>query len=217
MRSWKVNWLFPSFHKLHLRASSHGGSPSPKVAVRLTSIRVISAVESMGVETCLVRDDLELLDDTQTGWSGWQYDSPPWNCLSTWWKSSQVVTVSPPPCPPTKNREVETYHFTRVPSMAWTPTWHHFLEVRGSTWPGLRVGLRIEQKARPNSQHKSRHFWHKIIKIWIEYYINQHEWTLVAQKSGLSLHVGTRWHEWDVGLGNWDPSEYALIQELKSI
>jgi hypothetical protein len=42
-----------------------------------------------------IRDDPELPDDsgkgTQTKRNGWQFDSRPWNCLSTWRKTSQVA------------------------------------------------------------------------------------------------------------------------------
>ena len=44
---------------------------------------------------------------------------------------------------------------TQVPTMTWMPTWQHFLEVRHETC----VARWVEQKARPNSQPKSREYF----------------------------------------------------------
>ena len=45
--------------------------------------------------------------------------------------------------------------------LTWMHTWQHILEVR----LGARVESWVEQKARPNSQHKFQDFLHEIIKI----------------------------------------------------
>ena len=58
--------------------------------------------------------------------------------------------------------EVGTYHFTQapkslLPSMTWILTWQHFLKVK----LGICVENWVEQKTKPNSQHKSPQFFCK--------------------------------------------------------
>jgi hypothetical protein len=105
-----------------------------------------------------------------------------------------------------RDLEITKGWFTQSPksSQVWhgcMPTWPYFLEVRLATC----VESWVEEKARPNSQHKSREFFlHKLIKIqlWI---MNRNHILMVFWVS----KVGTLPPCWDlltwVGLGTWDP------------
>ena len=92
----------------------------------------------------------------------------------------------------------------RVPSMTWMPTWQHFLRV------GVRtcVESRVEQKAWPNSQHKSWDFLARKSRLDLIGYKPYSNDLLRLKKLGLRLHVGTCWHHWDLRLET--PCESSL-------